>query len=120
MTSLRELLAFNMKEYRRTLGLSQAKLAAKANTSTQYVAMIELKRKFPTPEMLERIAVALNIDAPQLFSLPPSPAGTLRKLHETVLLEIEQAVDVATKQAVKDAVAQVIATRLNTLDEIEQ
>jgi transcriptional regulator with XRE-family HTH domain len=79
-----------MKKRRRILGISQAKLARKAGISTQFVAMIELEKKFPSPEMLERLAAALEIDPPELFSMPPSPAGTLRKLHEAVLADIGQ------------------------------
>jgi transcriptional regulator with XRE-family HTH domain len=116
MTRLRTLLAFNMKEKRRILGISQAKLARKAGTSTQYVAMIELEKKFPSPEMLERLAAALEIDPPELFSMPPSPAGTLKKLHEAVLTDIERELAVAVEQAAKEAVQRVIAEHLMGLE----
>jgi hypothetical protein len=33
------------------------------------ICQIELKNKFPSPEMLERIAAALEIDSPHLFSM---------------------------------------------------
>lgn len=108
-------MALTMKKRRRDLGLSQARLAEKANTSTQYIAMIELARKFPSPEMLERIAAALEIDAPELFSLPPSPAGTLRRLHEAVLTDIKQAVGDALEQTIKETVEKVIAAKLKEL-----
>jgi transcriptional regulator with XRE-family HTH domain len=116
MTRLRALLAFIMKENRRILGISQAKLAERADTSTQYVAMIELEKKFPSPEMLERLAAALEIDPPELFSMPPSPAGTLRKLHEAVLADIEQAAGAAVTQAAQEAVRQVIAAHVKGLE----
>jgi transcriptional regulator with XRE-family HTH domain len=90
MTSLRALLAFNMKEKRRIIGLSQAKLAAKINTSTHYIGMIETKKKFPSPEMLERIASALEIDAPQLFSMPGFQLETMHKFQEQVLSDMEK------------------------------
>jgi transcriptional regulator with XRE-family HTH domain len=116
MTSLRQLLAFNMKEFRRKRGFSQAELAETANTSTHYIAMIELKRKYPTPEMLERIAAALEIDAPELFSMPPSPEGTLRQLHEAVLRDIEQAVGEAVERTVKETVKKVIWGHIENLE----
>jgi hypothetical protein len=53
--------------------------------------MIESEKKFPTPEMLERIA--LEIDAPILFSLksyPVSESGTIEKFQEQVLNDIAQ------------------------------
>ena len=82
MTNIRDLLAKNMKAYRNALGLSQAKLAEKVDTSTHYIGMIETKNKFPSPEMLERIALALEIDTMDLFSTEtnlPEKIKTYRK-----------------------------------------
>jgi transcriptional regulator with XRE-family HTH domain len=87
MTNLRELLAFNMKEYRHSLKLSQSKLAEKAGTSTHYIGMIEVCKKFPTPEMLERIASALKIDSPELFSTRHYLAKP--ELHDKVIAAID-------------------------------
>ena len=116
MTRLRAILAFNMKEKRRVLGISQAKLARKAGISTHFIAMIELEKKFPSPEMLERLAEALEIDPPELFSMPPTPAGTLKKLHQEVLTDIEAAASAAVEQAVKEAVRRVIAEHIQELE----
>ncbi|GHU07500.1 hypothetical protein FACS1894151_01910 [Spirochaetia bacterium] len=71
MTRLRKLLASNMKTYRNELGLSQAKLADKVDTATNYIAMIEGEKRFPTDTMLERIAVALEKDPSDLFAIVP-------------------------------------------------
>ena len=88
-------MAFNMKKQRLFLGISQSKLAEKVNTSTHYIGMIENKKKFPTPEMLERIAAALGVDAPELFStrnFPMVKAGTMEKFHEQVINDISQVI----------------------------
>ncbi|MDR0553932.1 MAG: helix-turn-helix transcriptional regulator [Treponema sp.] len=106
MKSLRELLAYNMKANRSRLGLSQAKLAERAGLSTQYIAMIELARKFPAPEMLERIAKALEIDPPGLFSMV-TEEEKVRELQKSVLIDLEK--------AVTGAVAQVIERNLERL-----
>ena len=89
MTNLRQVLALNMRERRRALGLSQEKLAEKAGTAPTYIAMIELEKKFPSVEMLERIAAALLVDTTELFSVKPLPGDTLKKLKKAVLLDIE-------------------------------
>jgi transcriptional regulator with XRE-family HTH domain len=47
--------------------------------------MIELSRQFPSPEMLERLAGALEIEAQELFSMPPSERGALQSLRVEVL-----------------------------------
>jgi len=51
--------------------------------------MIEVKRQFPAPEILKRLAQALNVDTPELFSIPPINTGSLRKLHKTVLEDLQ-------------------------------
>ena len=87
MTDLRELLANNIKNYRNASGLSQAKLAEKANTATNYIAAIEAARRFPSVEVLEKIALALGVDTPALFSLPPIQSDVLlmrKELEEHV------------------------------------
>jgi transcriptional regulator with XRE-family HTH domain len=92
MTNLRDILANNLKENRRKCGISQAKLAEKAGISTQYIAMIELARQFPTPEVLEKIAVALGIEAYELFSVPPSPESSMERLHKDIIKEIKEVI----------------------------
>ena len=92
MTNLRQILALNMKEKRSTLGLSQAKLAEKINTAPTYIAMIELEKKFPSVEMLERIASALLMDTTELFSVKPLSKDSLKKLHKAVLSDFEKVI----------------------------
>jgi DNA-binding XRE family transcriptional regulator len=87
-----------------TVGVPQATLAEWINTSTHYIAMIELERKTPSLFMVERIASALQIDSPELFSVKKVPAVALRKLQATVLQDIEK------------AVSNIITDRLNELE----
>ncbi len=82
MTSLKKLIAGNMKERRRILNISQAVLAERANTSTQYIAMIELERKSPSLSMIERIAAALQIDPLELFSMLPASSKSLKEIQK--------------------------------------
>jgi transcriptional regulator with XRE-family HTH domain len=89
-----------MRENRNKLGFSQSRLAERAGLSTQYIAMIELARKFPSPEILERIASALEIDPPELFSIQIAEAQ-IRKFKKTVLTDIEKAVSVAVMQVIE-------------------
>jgi transcriptional regulator with XRE-family HTH domain len=98
MTNLRKVLAVNLKKRRHTLGYSQAMLAEKANTAPTYIAMIELEKKFPSVEMIERIAKALAIDTIELFSVKPLPEDSLRKLHKAVLLDIEKIIKKKLKE----------------------
>jgi transcriptional regulator with XRE-family HTH domain len=102
MAGLREILADNMRKIRRKRSLTQAKLAEKAEVSTHFIAMIEIARKFPAPETLDRIAAALGIEAYQLFSGPVSPETDLLWLRQSVLNDIEQVVGEAVEKAIAE------------------
>jgi transcriptional regulator with XRE-family HTH domain len=98
MANLRDILANNLRENRKKCGLSQAKLSEKASISTQYIAMIEVSRKFPTPEVLERIAKALEIEAHELFSVRPSLESEMQRLHDTLAGNIERLITEAVEK----------------------
>lgn len=74
------------------LDITQAQLAERVGTSTHYIGQIELENKFPTPEMLERIAIALEIDSPQLFSMGSFPAKAIKQFQKGLLSEVEAAI----------------------------
>jgi transcriptional regulator with XRE-family HTH domain len=90
MTDLRQLLAANMKAYRRSLGLSQAKLAEKSNTASNYIAVIETGKKFPSTAMLERIAAALDVDTLELFSIKSIQVSSILTFRGQILSDIDQ------------------------------
>jgi transcriptional regulator with XRE-family HTH domain len=88
--SLREIFARNLRENRRKCGLSQEKLAEKVGISTQYLAMMEIARKFPTSSVLERIAGAMNINVYELFLIDHSPRDELELLRQDIISEMKQ------------------------------
>jgi len=101
MKNIRDILANNLKENRRKCSISQSKLAEKAGISTQYIAMIELSRQFPTPEVLERIAGALDIEAYELFAVPLSPEDAMERLRQDIISEMKQTFGDVVEQALK-------------------
>ena len=98
--NIRDILAFNIKENRRKCGFSQEKLAEKAGISKPFLAMIEVSRKFPTPEVLDRLAGAMNIKAYQLFAVPPSPGEAMERLHQSIVQDIDKVVSEAVERAI--------------------
>ena len=106
MTDIRVLLAYNIKKRRKALGISQEKLAEKVSTSTHYIGQIEQKNKFPSPEMMERIAAALEIDTPKLFSMASYTDEAIRRFREGVTIDLENALTEAIAQAVEARVAE--------------
>ena len=97
---IREILASNLKEYRRKLGLTQEELAEKADVSTHYIAMIEICKKYPKPDMLEQIAEALNIEPYKLFSFESDPNEPLERLHKKIIADVKQIVSEAVEKAI--------------------
>ncbi len=64
---LREIFVSNMKRYRKDSKLSQMSLAERCDTSTSYIGEIEIGKKFPSVEMIQKIAAALEVQPFQLF-----------------------------------------------------
>ena len=89
MTDLRKVLASNMRLYRKNLGISQAKLAEMSNITDNYVALIETCKRFPSVNMLERIAKALQKDTLELFSVNHIDIAKKRTLKTIILTDIE-------------------------------
>jgi transcriptional regulator with XRE-family HTH domain len=102
MTNIRDVLAKNMKAYRNALGLSQAKLAEKVDTSTHYIGMIETKNNFPSPEMLERIAAALEIDTLDLLSRDTSLPEAIKACRKLALKDIKGLMGRFIDEKIKD------------------
>ena len=102
MTNLRDIFAHNLKEKRRNCGFSQAKLAEMVNVSVHHIATIETARNYPTLDLVERMANALNIEIYELFINPLSPHEELERLYQTVAKNIEQVVSQAIENALKD------------------
>ena len=92
MTNIRALLAQNLKKYRHAIGLSQAKLAERVDSSTYYIGMMEIQRKFPSPEMIERLAAALGVDSTDLFLKEAVPDDVIREYRLAALKDIQWAV----------------------------
>jgi transcriptional regulator with XRE-family HTH domain len=91
-----------MKFHRAKLGLSQEKLAENADTAANYIASIEAGRRFPSVEMLEKIAEALSIDTPELFSMESIQSDVINGLQKEIVEDISQIIaDYMTKKLEK-------------------
>ena len=65
--TFQELFIINLKNFRKTRRISQSKLAVLCESSQAYIAEIEVGKKFPSPDMIERIAAALELESYCLF-----------------------------------------------------
>jgi len=69
--TIQELLIANLKAYRKLHSISQTKLADLCDSSTGYIGEIESGKRFPSVNMIERIAKALDIESWYLFKNEP-------------------------------------------------
>ena len=60
------------------------------NTAPTYIAMIEAERRTPSFNMIERLAEALKIDAPELFSMKNYPSESLSQIHEKLIAQFDK------------------------------
>jgi len=90
MTNIQEIFAHNLKEKRQKSGITQAKLAETVGVSTHHIAMMEIARHYPTLDLVERMAKALNIEIYELFINPLSPPEEMEKLYESAAKNIDK------------------------------
>jgi transcriptional regulator with XRE-family HTH domain len=72
--TLQQIFIINLKKFRKKRGLSQMTLADLCETSGNYIGEIEMGRRIPSFEKIEKIASALQIKAYQLFLQETSDA----------------------------------------------
>jgi len=65
--TLKQIFVQNLKEFRKNEGLSQMKLAEYCDTATSYIGDIEIGRRFPSINMIEKIASVLRIEPYHFF-----------------------------------------------------
>jgi len=93
--TFQELFITNLKDLRKSQKISQAKLAEMCDSSQAYIAEIEVGKKFPSPDMIEKIALAFNIESYCLFQnntaldirtlTPIQKQEIINKIHEATL-----------------------------------
>jgi transcriptional regulator with XRE-family HTH domain len=79
--TLKKIFVQNLKEFRKKEGMSQMKLAEYCGTSASYIGEIEIGRKFPSTEMIEKIAKILRIE-PYLFFKSRTGKSTLNEIEQ--------------------------------------
>jgi transcriptional regulator with XRE-family HTH domain len=65
--TLKQIFIKNLKEFRKKEGISQMKLAEYCDTATSYIGDIEIGRRFPSMELIEKIADILRIEPYRFF-----------------------------------------------------
>ena len=67
MANIKSLFGRRIKEYRKKLNLTQAKLAELVNVDDKHISCIESGKNFPSADLIDRLANALKIEPKDLF-----------------------------------------------------
>ncbi|MCL2237065.1 MAG: helix-turn-helix transcriptional regulator [Treponema sp.] len=64
---LKQVFILNLRKFRNSRGFSQMKLAELCDTSPNYIAEIEIGRRFPSLKLIEKLGKELNIEPYRFF-----------------------------------------------------
>jgi transcriptional regulator with XRE-family HTH domain len=78
--TLQQLFIANLKKVRKERGISQMTLSEKCDSNSNYIGQIEMGRRIPSFEKIEKIAFALGIPSHALFACETMEKGEGKKL----------------------------------------
>lgn len=67
MINIKNLFGRKIKEYRKKKHLTQAQLAELVNVDDKHISCIESGKNFPSPDLIERLAEALDTEPKDFF-----------------------------------------------------
>ena len=99
--AIKNALGKTIKFLRFRRGLSQADLAEKADISITFLSTIERGIKFPQPDILSKLAEALDVEVYELFKhdiVPSDGRQMMNQLSEDITKNINQTIADVFKQ----------------------
>jgi transcriptional regulator with XRE-family HTH domain len=114
--TLKEVFIQNLREFRRKEGLSQMKLAEYCDTAPSYIGDIEIGRRFPSIDMIEKIAGVLRIEAYHFFKIKTEDSDVSDT--ENLFPRLPNSMKKQIKTQIKTQVVQSTNEILNEVNEI--
>jgi transcriptional regulator with XRE-family HTH domain len=99
--TIKATLGKNIKLLRSRRGFTQAVLAEKADISIIFLSSVERGTKYPQPDVLARIAKALEVEVFELFKgdlVPSDSKGLITRLSEDITDKLNLALEDVFKQ----------------------
>jgi len=84
--TFQEIFIINLKNFRKNRKVSQSRLAELCKSTQAYIAEIEVGKKFPSPNMIERIAYALGVESYRLFQDRAEDGQTLTPMQRQEII----------------------------------
>jgi transcriptional regulator with XRE-family HTH domain len=98
--SIKATLGKNIKFLRSCRGFTQAVLAEKADISVIFLSSVERGTKYPKPDILGRIAIALGVEVFELFKGDLVPSDS-KELVTRISKDITSKINLALKDIFK-------------------
>lgn len=92
----------NIRALRKKAGLSQEKLADKADISRQMMNDIEGRRRWLTKKTLVKLTNALGVDVQELFKPYAQESEKTKGIYDTITQAVVSQVKEAVNKALKD------------------
>lgn len=105
--TLQQIFIANLKRIRGERGFSQMQLSEKCDMNCNYIGQIEMGRRIPSFEKIEKIALALGTPAHALFAhesaerVPPGTGDYLRELPKAARKEMMARLSAAIDKEIK-------------------
>jgi transcriptional regulator with XRE-family HTH domain len=112
--TLKQIFIRNLKEFRKKEGISQMKLAEYCNTSSGYIGEIEIGRKFPSTEMIEKIADVLGVEPYHFFMKKTDKTDNsdivkeFTRLPYSVKMQIQKQIKTHVKSQINQSASQIL------------
>ena len=93
--AIKDALGKTIKFLRFRRGLSQAELTEKADISITFLSTIERGIKFPQPDILSKLAIALDVEVYELFKpdiVPSDGKQMMNQLSEDITKNVNQTI----------------------------
>jgi transcriptional regulator with XRE-family HTH domain len=110
--TLQEIFIVNLKKFRKARGFSQMVLSEKCDTTSNYIGQIEMGRRIPSFQKIEKIAAALGIHSFELFMCEaaektqenkPKTGDFLQKMPQNIKKDIISNLLTAINKDIKDS-----------------
>lgn len=97
-TEARTILAANLKRLRKAAGITQEALAERSSCSPTMIGNVEIGKRFPSAELLDKLAAAFGVPIYELF-MEQSPAipwtQAKAEVRDRLARELDIAIDAA-------------------------
>jgi len=113
---LKDVFVKNLRNFRKERGFTQAEFAEKCDTATSYIGQIEIGNRFPSLELIEKMAKVLKIRPYLLFFIDSDIDTDEQVLDEQILLKKKDTISDTKKEELTNRLIDAIRKIIKNID----